>query len=79
MAVGLSLSLGLPSWGFDQSSRVGNMGLGLVIRAFSASLFNRQLAEQIGKVLEGQAAPTSEPNFQLQSRHRPTRGFANSQ
>jgi hypothetical protein len=39
------------------------MGLGIAIRAFSAGLFNRQLAQQIGKVLDGQASATDEPKL----------------
>ncbi|KAA1260029.1 hypothetical protein LF1_25670 [Rubripirellula obstinata] len=39
------------------------MGLGIAIRAFSAGLFNRQLAEQIGKVLDGQTPTTTEPKL----------------
>ena len=39
------------------------MGLGIAIRAFSAGLFNRQLAEEIGKVLDGQSAASAEPKL----------------
>lgn len=39
------------------------MGLGIAIRAFSAGLFNRQLADEIRKVLDRKSAPTSEPKL----------------
>ena len=39
------------------------MGLGIAIRAFSAGLFNRRLAEEIAKVLEGDGIDTPEPKI----------------